>query len=67
MEVAWKFIFVFLIAVGFGLLLTLPTMWLWNWLMPVIFNLPRITFWQAVGLQMLCRCLIPGVTINKKD
>ena len=26
------------------------TMLLWNWLMPGIFALPEITFWQAVGL-----------------
>jgi len=35
------------------LLLTLPTMWLWNWLMPVIFGLPEIGFWQAFGLLIL--------------
>jgi hypothetical protein len=23
---------------------------LWNWLMPQLFGLPVITFWQAVGL-----------------
>lgn len=37
-----------------AILLTLPVMWLWNWLMPLIFGLIKITFWQAFGLDMLC-------------
>ena len=32
-------------------------MWLWNWLMPVIFHLGIITYWQAVGLAILGRLL----------
>lgn len=32
-------------------------MWLWNCLMPVIFHLAVITFWQAVGLAVLARLL----------
>ena len=30
---------------------------LWNALMPDIFNLPPITFWQALGLFVLARLL----------
>lgn len=30
-----------------------PTQLLWNWLMPEIFNLPEITFWQALGILIL--------------
>lgn len=30
---------------------------LWNVLMPVIFKLPSITFWQALGLFILSRAL----------
>ena len=26
---------------------------LWNWLMPVIFKLPLLTYWQAIGLLAL--------------
>jgi hypothetical protein len=32
-------------------------MWLWNWLMPVIFHLGVITYWQAIGLAILGRLL----------
>ncbi len=40
-----------------GLLFTLPVMWLWNWLMPDLFGLSTITFWQAFGLSILARIL----------
>jgi hypothetical protein len=33
------------------------TMWLWNWLMPEIFKLPAIGFWQAVGILILSHIL----------
>ena len=33
---------------------------LWNWLMPAIFGVSTISFWQALGLFMLCRVLIGG-------
>lgn len=36
-------------------------MWLWNWLMPAVFGLPALTFWQAVGLLVLCRLLVGNV------
>ena len=47
----------FSIAVLAAVLLGLPLMWLWNWLMPVIFKLPEITFLQAVGLNVLSSIL----------
>ena len=36
------------------------TMWLWNWLMPTIFKLPTIGFWQAVGILVLSHILFRG-------
>jgi hypothetical protein len=36
------------------------TMLLWNWLMPTIFNLCFINFWQALGLLVLSRILFGG-------
>ena len=35
-------------------------MLLWNALMPVIFHLPVITFWQALGLFVLTKILFGG-------
>ena len=33
---------------------------LWNWLLPPLFGFPRLTFWQALGLLVLCRILFGG-------
>jgi hypothetical protein len=33
---------------------------LWNWLMPTIFGLHLISFWQALGLLVLCKILFSG-------
>ncbi len=33
---------------------------LWNWLLPPLFGWRQITFWQALGLLLLCRILIGG-------
>ncbi|GAB4136780.1 MAG: hypothetical protein Fur0041_11330 [Bacteroidia bacterium] len=40
------------------------TMLLWNWLMPAIFGITMINFWQAAGLLVLGRLLFGG--FNKK-
>jgi hypothetical protein len=34
---------------------------LWNWLMPTLFHLPAIGFWQAVGLLVLSWLLFGGL------
>ena len=56
-----EYVVVFLLAIGLGflfsLVMALPAMWLWNWLMPAIFGLTEITFWQAWGLLFLCSLL----------
>jgi hypothetical protein len=33
---------------------------LWNWLLPAIFDVRRVTFWEALGLLALCRILFGG-------
>ncbi|HKF58025.1 MAG TPA: hypothetical protein VKJ45_21385 [Blastocatellia bacterium] len=34
---------------------------LWNWLMPALFRLPVISFWQALGLVILSKILFGGL------
>ena len=52
----------------FAVLVAFPVMWLWNWVIPDIFGLPTITFWQAFGLNLLCGLFFRGVgNIKKKD
>lgn len=48
-----------------GLLMTLPTMFLWDWLMPKIFGLPEITFWEALGINLLCSILFKSSSSSK--
>ncbi len=47
-------------ATALGFVLGLVVMALWNWLMPAIFGLPEVTYWQAVGLFILCHLLFKG-------
>jgi len=34
---------------------------LWNWLMPGLFGLRQITFWQALAMVILCKILFGGL------
>lgn len=56
----------FLIAVGVAVLIGGPLWLLWNWLMPTIFGLPYITFWQAVGLNILSAILLGKINVKKE-
>lgn len=52
-----KFVLGFLvITTGFSVIVML----LWNWLMPAIFGLGLINFWQSLGLLVLSRLLFGG-------
>ena len=35
-------------------------MQLWNWLLPPLFGWRELTFWQALGMLLLCRILFGG-------
>jgi uncharacterized membrane protein len=37
---------------------------LWNWLMPPLFGWHQVTFWQALGLLVLCRILFGGFGLH---
>ncbi len=38
---------------------------LWNWLLPSLFGFHQITFWQALGLLLLCRILFGGFRLGR--
>jgi hypothetical protein len=40
--------------------LSLVVMSLWNWLVPGLFGLHQIGFWQALGLLLLSKILFGG-------
>lgn len=46
-----------ILAGGLALLFGLFIMLLWNWLMPAIFELPEITYWQGWGIAVLAHLL----------
>ena len=33
---------------------------LWNWLLPPLFGVPEVSYWQALGLLALSRVLVGG-------
>lgn len=41
-----------------GFITAIPVYYLWNWLCPIVFHLPKITYWQAWGIQTLSSFLI---------
>ncbi len=61
---------VFLMTIGgflfIAALLILPVYFLWNWLMPIIFGLPELTLWQALGINLLSGLLFGSKTSSRK-
>lgn len=53
-------VFIPLFCIAFIVIFGGCVMMLWNWLMPELFGLPVITFWQAAGLLLLCKILFGG-------
>lgn len=43
------------------------TMWIWNAVMPVIFGLPEITFWQTMGLWWICSFFVKPSMSSKEE
>jgi hypothetical protein len=52
--------FFILIAAAAVMVITWIVMTLWNALLPQLFHLPLITFWQALGLLVLSKILFGG-------
>lgn len=60
----WKWIFIVPLAIlaitAFVVIGGQLVLHLWNWLLPPLFGFPQVTFWQALGLLVLCRILFGG-------
>ncbi len=50
-----------------ALIMALPVMLLWNVLMPDLFGLTTITFWQALGISVLCSILFKSSSSSSKS
>jgi hypothetical protein len=58
----------FIITMGFlALILAISAtvMLLWNWLLPPVLGVVCITFWQALGIFVLCRILFGGFGLRR--
>lgn len=55
------------LVAGLSLLLAWPVMLLWNWLMPTIFGLCKLTFWQSWGVMTLAGFLTKGSSVQTND
>lgn len=53
----WKFVFIPILVVAILALAGYVVMWLWNHTIAEIFTVPEISFWQALGLFILCKIL----------
>ena len=56
----WKALKILVMVIVAVIVFGFVTMNLWNWLMPAIFGLKLITFWQALGLLLLGKILFGG-------
>jgi hypothetical protein len=65
-KVALVILFV-LLGIGALFLFGFIVMHLWNWLMPDIFGLPEVTYWQAWGLLLLSCILFKDFGSGSND
>ena len=56
-----------LLGIGALFLFGFIVMHLWNWLMPDIFGLPEVTYWQAWGLLLLSCILFKDFSSGSND
>ncbi len=69
-KVAWKvlkIIGMILLGILVAALLGFVIMWLWNWLMPMIFGLTTITYWQGIGVFILAKIIFGGIGSGSGD
>ena len=60
MKRKWIFLIAPPAAVLFVAICGEVVMHLWNWLLPSLFGWRPVTFWQGLGLLVLCRMLFGG-------
>lgn len=67
----FKIFFAVLFGIAVAFLLGYLVMRLWNWLIPDLFGLPLVGYWQAVGLLLLAKLFFgmgsaPGKSARSK-
>jgi len=54
---AFKVLFFIILGLAIAFLVGYIVMRLWNWLMPELFGLPMVGYWQAVGILVLAKII----------
>lgn len=67
MDDFYKTLIVSITVVIISLIAAFPIMWLWNFVMPAVFGLTRITFWQAFALYALSNIFFKFDSRSSKD
>lgn len=65
--IAAMIVFGIIAGTGLAILFGFVIMWLWNALMPDIFGLTTLTYWQAVGLFILAKIIFGGFGGNSSS
>ena len=56
-----KYVGIGILGLAFVFLVIFGVMALWNWLIPLLFHGPVLTYWQTAGLFLLSKILLSGV------
>jgi hypothetical protein len=67
LQVVGLIVLVLAFAAGISLITGYFVMLLWNWLMPEIFGLMNITYWQGWGLATLCSLLFKSTNTTNNS
>ena len=67
MKAILTFLLSIILTVGVGLLIAFPVMWLWNYVIPDVFGLSTIVFWQAFALYTLSSILFKDTATVSKN
>lgn len=55
---------IFILIGVLALLMAYPTMWAWNYVMPYLFGLKTLSFWQAFSINFLANMLFKSSNTN---
>lgn len=53
----FKILFFIILGIAIAFLVGYIVMHLWNWLMPELFGLPQVGYWQAIGMLILAKII----------
>jgi len=59
------FVTVVVLFIVIAAMLAVPVMYMWDYVMPAVFGLPEITFWQALWGTLMCRFLFTDSSSGK--